>query len=96
MFTELVKSGKKVIMLTVDSVLSGTYETCRLAARQVMADVEGADIRIIDSKTAACPISMSDEDCLQRCFFRSQLNNALEHLLAGAAFVDNLQSALLI
>jgi len=57
MFTELVKSGKKVIMITVDSVLSGTYETCRLAARQVMADVEGADIRIIDSKTAACPIS---------------------------------------
>lgn len=57
LFTELAKAGKKVIMLTVDSVLSGTYQTCCLAARQVMDEVKGADIRIIDSKTAACPIS---------------------------------------
>ena len=57
LFTELAKAGKKVIMLTVDSVLSGTYQTCCLAARQVMDEVKGSDIRIIDSKTAACPIS---------------------------------------
>lgn len=57
LFTELAKAGKKVIMLTVDSVLSGTYQTSCLAARQVMDEVKGADIRIIDSKTAACPIS---------------------------------------
>ena len=57
LFTELAKAGKKGIMLTVDSVLSGTYQTCCLAARQVMDEVKGADIRIIDSKTAACPIS---------------------------------------
>lgn len=57
LFTELAKAGKKVIMLTVDSVLSGTYQTCCLAARQVMDEVKGADIRIVDSKTAACPIS---------------------------------------
>lgn len=57
LFTELAKAGKKVIMLTVDSVLSGTYQTCCLAASQVMDEVKGADIRIIDSKTAACPIS---------------------------------------
>ena len=57
LFTELAQAGKKVIMLTVDSVLSGTYQTCCLAASQVMDEVKGADIRIIDSKTAACPIS---------------------------------------
>ena len=57
LFTELAKDGKKVIVLTVDSVLSGTYQTCCLAARQVMDEVKGADIRVIDSKTAACPIS---------------------------------------
>lgn len=57
LFTELAKADKKVIMLTVDSVLSGTYQTCCLAARQVMDEVKGADIRIVDSKTAACPIS---------------------------------------
>lgn len=57
LFTELSRQGKKVIMLTVSSVLSGTYQTACLAARQVMEEIEGADIRIVDSKTAACPIS---------------------------------------
>lgn len=57
LFTELSKAGKKIIMLTVDSVLSGTYQTSCLAARQVMDEIKGADIRVIDSKTAACPIS---------------------------------------
>lgn len=57
LFTQLAKAGKKVIMLTVDSVLSGTYQTACVAASQVMAEVKGADIRVIDSKTAACPIS---------------------------------------
>lgn len=44
-------------MLTVDSVLSSTRQTACVAARQVMDDIKGADIRVIDSKTAACPIS---------------------------------------
>lgn len=57
LFTKLAQEGKKVIMLTVDSVLSGTYQTACVAARQVMDDIKGADIRVIDSKTAACPIS---------------------------------------
>lgn len=56
-FTKLAKEGKKVIMLTVSSVLSGTYQTACLAARQVMDEIKGADIRVVDSKTAACPIS---------------------------------------
>ncbi len=57
LFTNLAKEGKQVIMLTVSSVLSGTYQTACLAARQVMDEIEGADIRVVDSKTAACPIS---------------------------------------
>lgn len=57
LFTELAEAGKKVIMITVSSVLSGTYQTACLAARQVMSDIKGSDIRIVDSKTAACPIS---------------------------------------
>lgn len=56
MFTELVKQGKKVIVINCDSVLSGTYQTCCLAARQVMDEVAGADIRVIDSKAAGCSI----------------------------------------
>ncbi len=57
LFSDLSRAGKKIIMLTVDSVLSGTYQTACVAARQVMEAIKGADIRIIDSKTAACPIS---------------------------------------
>lgn len=66
MFTELAQAGKKVLMLTVDSVLSGTYQTACTAARQVMETVKGADIRVIDSKTAACPISGIAMEVLQR------------------------------
>lgn len=57
MFTELVKAGKKVIGIFVDGVLSGTVETARTAAKQVLKDVPGSDIRIFDARTAACPIS---------------------------------------
>lgn len=57
LFTSLASQGKKVIMITVSSILSGTYQTACLAARQVMDEIKGADIRIVDSKTAACPLS---------------------------------------
>ncbi len=56
-FEELAREGKQLLVLCVDSVLSGTYQTCCLAARQVMDNIKGADIRVVDSKTAACPIS---------------------------------------
>ncbi len=57
LFTELSKQGKKIVMITVDSVLSGTYQTACMAAKQVMDEVKGADIRIIDGRTAACPLA---------------------------------------
>lgn len=53
-------------MLTVSSVLSGTYQTACLAARQVMDEIPGADIRVVDSKTAACPISGVAMEILSR------------------------------
>jgi fatty acid-binding protein DegV len=52
-FEELAREGKQLLVLCVDSVLSGTYQTCCLAARQVMDNIKGADIRVVDSKTAA-------------------------------------------
>lgn len=57
LFTDLAKQGKKVIMIAVDSVLSGTYQTCCMAACQVMKEIPGSDIRVVDAKTAACPLS---------------------------------------
>ena len=56
-FTELAADGKKVIAIMLDGVLSGTVQTARLAARQVMSEIPGSDIRVFDSLTAACPIS---------------------------------------
>lgn len=51
LFTNLAKAGKKVIFITVSSGLSGTYQTAAMAAKQVMKEVPGSDIRVIDSKT---------------------------------------------
>ena len=46
-----------MIAIMLDGVLSGTVQTARLAARQVMSEIPGSDIRVFDSLTAACPIS---------------------------------------
>lgn len=62
LFTRLVTEGKKVIVLDMDSVLSGTFETCKMAARQVMQKVKGADIRVYDSYTCSCPIAGTAKD----------------------------------
>ena len=50
---ELVQQGKKVIIINCDSVLSGTYQSCCMAARDIMKEVKGSDIRVIDSKLAS-------------------------------------------
>ena len=63
---ELIEEGKKVIGIFVDSVLSGTYHTACMAARQVMQEIPGADIRIFDSLTAATPISALALDILKK------------------------------
>lgn len=57
LFTKLSKQGKKILMIAVDGVLSGTVQTARLAAKQVMKEIPTADIRVVDSLTAADPIS---------------------------------------
>lgn len=57
LFTRLVKDGKKVMFLTVSSGLSGTYQTALMAAKQVMKEVPGSDIRVIDTKTGGLPVS---------------------------------------
>lgn len=66
LFTSLAEEGKKVIGIFVDSVLSGTYNTACMAARQVMQEIPGADIRIFDSLTAATPISALALDILKK------------------------------
>lgn len=66
LFSELAREGKKVIGIFVDGVLSGTCQTARMAARQVMQEVPGADIRVFDSLTAATPISALALDVLKR------------------------------
>lgn len=56
LFTNLVRAGKKVMFITVSSGLSGTYQTAASAAKQVMKENPGSDIRVIDSKTGGLPV----------------------------------------
>ena len=65
LFYELAKEGRKVIGIFVDGVLSGTCQTAQMAARQVMQELPGADIRVFDSRTAATPISALALDVLE-------------------------------
>ncbi|MCQ2362712.1 MAG: DegV family protein [Acidaminococcaceae bacterium] len=65
LYTKLVTEGKKIIVLNVDGILSGTHETCKMAARQVMRELKGADIRVYDSYTASCPLVGTAMDLLQ-------------------------------
>lgn len=57
LFSELARSGRKIIYIAVDSVLSGTFQTASMVAKQVMNEIKGADIRCVDGLTAACPLS---------------------------------------
>lgn len=57
LFKKMSEQGKKILMITIDGVLSGTVQTARLAARQVMEEIPGSDIRVVDSLTAAAPIA---------------------------------------
>ncbi|MDY6030040.1 MAG: DegV family protein [Acidaminococcaceae bacterium] len=65
LLTELCSRGKKVFFITCSSVLSGTYQTACVAAKQVMSEIKGADIRVVDTKTCACPISGIAMDVLE-------------------------------
>lgn len=66
LFTQLSQEGKKIVMFALDSVLSGTYSTACIAAKEVMREVQGADIRVIDSLTAATPICSMAEEVLKK------------------------------
>lgn len=65
-YNGLVNQGKKIIFITLDSALSGTYQTACMAAQQVMNENKQADIRVIDSKTAAVPIVGFAEKLLKK------------------------------
>lgn len=57
LFTDLVNQGKKLIFITMSAHLSGTYQTAVMAAKQVMDDIKGADIRVVDSNTCGAPLA---------------------------------------
>lgn len=56
LFTDLSKQGKKIIMVTMSAGMSGTYQTAVMAADQVMHEIKGADIRVINGKTCGCSL----------------------------------------
>ncbi len=85
MFESLARDGKKVIGIFVDGVLSGTCQTARMAARQVMQEVPGADIRVFDSLTAATPISSLALDVLKKADEGADMDE-LEAFINGAIY----------
>lgn len=64
LYTDLSKAGKKVLVITVDKVLSGTHDTLVMTAKQVMQEVKGADIRVHNTYTASSPIAGLVKDIL--------------------------------
>lgn len=85
LFSKLAKEGKKVIMIAVDSVLSGTYQTCCMVAKQVMSEVKGSDIRVVDGLTAACPLSGMALEVLKRIDEGCEDMDELENLARDCA-----------
>lgn len=66
LFTSITKAGKKAIFFTLDSGVSGTYQTAVMVAREVKQKLKEADIRVIDSRTAAIPITAMARDVLAK------------------------------
>lgn len=52
MFTEICQSGKDAVYIAFSSVLSGTYATSTIAAKNVMEKFPGRKVYCVDSKCA--------------------------------------------
>lgn len=52
-FEKLVKEGKDVLHLAFSSGLSGTYQSCAIAAQEVMERFPGSKIVVVDSLAAS-------------------------------------------
>ncbi len=52
-FEKLVKEGKDILHLAFSSGLSGTYQSCSIAAQEVMERFPGSKIVVIDSLAAS-------------------------------------------
>ena len=48
-FTEYAKQGKDILLITISSGISGTYDFAQAAKKQVTEEYPGANIRIIDT-----------------------------------------------
>lgn len=52
-FEKIVKEGKDILHIAFSSGLSGTYNSCRIAAEELMEDYPGTRIAVIDSLCAS-------------------------------------------
>ena len=50
---ELMKENKKILVLAFSSGLSGTYNSFRIAAEEIMEEDKDAEIKVVDSKCAS-------------------------------------------
>ena len=66
LYDELTAAGKKAIFITLDSGVSGTYQTASTVAAEYVHEHKGADIRVIDSRTAALPITAMAQEIMKK------------------------------
>lgn len=78
---DLAQQGKKIIIINCDSILSGTYQSCCMAARDVMKEVKGSDIRVIDSKIASNAICGVAEELLKKIELGITLDEAEAYVI---------------
>ncbi len=78
---DLAQQGKKILVINCDSVLSGTYQSCCMVAREIMKEVKGSDIRVIDSKLASNAICGIAEKLLGKIEAGITMDEAEAHVM---------------
>lgn len=66
LFSTIVSAGKKAIFITLDSGVSGTYQTACMAAKQINEGIKENAIRVVDSRTAALPITAMAKEVMAK------------------------------
>lgn len=82
-FEKILKAGDDVICLTLSSGLSGTYQTARLMAEQVLEDYPDRRIEIVDSKCATIGMAM----ILLQGLKLSQLHKDIDTIVKSMRFL---------
>lgn len=63
-FTRLAKEGKSILHLSFSSALSGTFQSCTIAANDVMEQFPECKIRVVDTLSASMGMGLLLDYCV--------------------------------